>query len=522
MGWTMTENSVGDVEQTVETTAVAPKRRREVLWILAVALIVLLSRIPFLDAGYGNDSDAWLVAGAARSIGTTGEYVASRLPGNPVQELTCALFWWGGPVLLNGLTALLSAVAVFFFAMSLREFRSKFLLLATLALACVPIFFVNSTVTMDYVWALAFVMVSLYMVLRGKALTAGFFLGLAIGCRITSGAMIIPLALFLSWVTLKKLVLKKIFYFAASGLIMGGASFLPLILTYGSGFFTYYESPANGFFSMLKGASEDLWGAVGLLGIVMAVAFQIIYWIGKRKASPNRVTKLPFMALFAVCSAVALYAAAYSITPFEPEYLLPIVPFVLILLANILNRKLFVFMCICLIASPFVISFGRFDTDEFVSINQWNSDFAVEFSLGGKPYFVDPVGPVITDFNRRLRVVRYIDSVLNEGSRMDDESVIIAGRWVGPLAVAGYDDLGPDGFREFLRDLNDPKDIPSNFRLKSQQNVVYEHYLSREDFERYANEGYQLYYSPDYRMMNILIHDLDLKAVKAKPLPIPD
>ena len=55
--------------------------------------VVFISRLPFLDAGYGNEQDGWRVAAAARSIGMTGEYKVSRLPGFPVIEFACSLVW---------------------------------------------------------------------------------------------------------------------------------------------------------------------------------------------------------------------------------------------------------------------------------------------------------------------------------------------------------------------------------------------------------------------------------------------
>src|SRR2546426_12390378 len=85
------------------------------LWICLFAL-VFLSRLPFLDAGYGVNVDGWRVARVARDIATTCEYAVSRFPGYPLQEITCALFWRGGPWALNGLSAFFSAIAAIAFA----------------------------------------------------------------------------------------------------------------------------------------------------------------------------------------------------------------------------------------------------------------------------------------------------------------------------------------------------------------------------------------------------------------------
>lgn len=56
--------------------------------LLMLGALVLGSRLPFLDAGYGLDPDAWRLARAAHGIATKGVFQVSRLPGHPVVETT--------------------------------------------------------------------------------------------------------------------------------------------------------------------------------------------------------------------------------------------------------------------------------------------------------------------------------------------------------------------------------------------------------------------------------------------------
>ena len=509
---------------TAEQDSEEPKHgRRKLIAVAILAGIVLLTRIPFLDAGYGNDTDAWLVAGAARSIGETGQFLASRLPGYPVHELTCSLFWWGGPVVLNGLTAVMSGVAVFFFGLSLQRLGNRHYLLASSALAFLPVFYVNSTVSMDYVWAIAFIMIAFYLALKGHALAAGVALGIAIGCRITSGAMIIPLSVLFYTRKNADNPLKKVTVFILLVLVIAGLAFVPPFLAYGPGFFNYYKVQPPTLFAVFKGASEDVWGAVGLVALAAVLSYQIGYWIIKRKFGPDRSVRLDAGAMWASALSVAIYFLAYIFTPYEPEYLLPALPFLIILFASLLNRKAFVALCAALVVSPFLVSFGRLDTEGFVSTYQWRSELSFEFSVGGKPYFVDMAGPVVADFNRRHKMVRYLESILAEGAKKTDRSVIVVGRWIGPLALLAYEDLDPDPsyFRRFMRDLNDLRDVPSRFRMRSQPGVVYEHWLRGKEMREYTSVGYKIFYSPDYREMNILIHGIDFKEIDAIPLPIP-
>ena len=167
------------------------------LQLIALFALVLASRFPFLDGGYGANVDAWRVARAARDIAITGEYSVSRFPGYPVQEIVCSWLWRGGPVALNGITALFSAVSAVAFAMIARKLQFHNWLLAAVALATTPIFFVSSVCSKDYIWALAFVLLSLLGALHNRPVLCGILLGLATGCRITSLAMGLPLALIL-------------------------------------------------------------------------------------------------------------------------------------------------------------------------------------------------------------------------------------------------------------------------------------------------------------------------------------
>src|SRR4029077_611813 len=164
---------------------------------LALAAIVALSRIPFVDGGYGVNVDAWRVARVARQIAVTGVYEVSRFPGYPFQEIVCSWFWRGGALALNGMSAFFSVAAAVAFTACAKKLKCRDAFLAGLAFAMTPIVFINSVTSKDYVWAIAFLLGSLLSVLSRQSLLAGTLLGLAVGCRITSGAMLLPLGLIL-------------------------------------------------------------------------------------------------------------------------------------------------------------------------------------------------------------------------------------------------------------------------------------------------------------------------------------
>jgi hypothetical protein len=152
---------------------------------LMVFSIVLVSRLPFIDAGYGIEQDGWRVAATARYFALSGEYKVSRFPGFPIVEFVCSLVWKHGALAMNFLTALASAVTAGMLSLIAKRYGSRDSILLALTFAFTPIVFINSTVTMDYLWAMMFVSLGWYAGLNGKPIFAGLLLGIAIGCRIT-------------------------------------------------------------------------------------------------------------------------------------------------------------------------------------------------------------------------------------------------------------------------------------------------------------------------------------------------
>ena len=150
--------------------------RRSLLPVLVFALITL-SRIPFLNAGYGVNIDAWRIARVARDIAQTGEYEVSRFPGYPVQEIVCSWFWRLGPTALNTLSALFSIIASIAIWRIGRRLACRDSLLLAAAFAFTPIVFINSVTSKDYVWAIAFVLLALWAALANRPVVSGLLRG---------------------------------------------------------------------------------------------------------------------------------------------------------------------------------------------------------------------------------------------------------------------------------------------------------------------------------------------------------
>ena len=321
-----------------------------VFLLVALFATIVLTRLPFLNAGYGANHDAWRVARAARQIAETGHYEASRLPGNPMHEIVCAIFYRGGPAALNGLSAAFSVAAAVALWLIARRMGCHDSALVTVAFALTPAVFINSVSSKDYMWAVAFLLWAVYAALRRAPIACGCLLGFAIGCRLTSGAMLLPLAVLVyaperRWQPVVRLC-------AASALV-GGIAFSPVWARYGFDFFTFYHSHARpAADTILARGTVEVWGALGMIGIVAALVSAIPAVVRdwpRAIASPPRPLITPALTLWLV-----LYVVAFIALPDQAGYLIPLVPAALLLLARFTARPAFQFACICLIVSPWI------------------------------------------------------------------------------------------------------------------------------------------------------------------------
>jgi hypothetical protein len=436
--------------------------RPSILIILAV-LVVLITRFPFLSAGYGADADAWRVANTAKNISLSGEYSASRFPGYPLQELIYSLVWKGGPLVLNGLSALMCAAGILFFMLCFRHYRGRDFSLAGLALAFVPVVYINSTSAIDYLWAMVFALASVYFLLRRLPILAGIMLGLAIGSRITSLAMIIPGAVILLYDSIGANYRRALARYTLTATIVGGLCFLPVILRYGTEFLTFYRAKYPSLQSIITRAGEGVWGMIGAIALVLSLAFALRT---RKKKTEN--TALPGSVagkdIVAWILAVVIYSAAFFLLPHESGYLTIALPFIFFLLARFLPRKIFLFFCVSMLLSPFV-DIGK-------------------SGLGA--------GAILRDHEGRINQVAFAKQVKENANHLTHRSVVVAG-WYLPLIEA---------------------DLPAGGLEK----VEFRYLLDSNSLLQLQSRGYDLYYLPGIREYNLQTRGVDLMLYGAKSL----
>lgn len=436
-------------------------------------ILVFVSRLPFLSAGYGVEEDSWGIVLAGAHTYLTGIYEPSRFPGHPIHEFIYSAFPFHPEWFYNLFSAFFSAVAVLFFAFILKHLNFKHFFIASLAFAFTPVFYISSTYTIDFTWTIAFILISFYAFLKNQFVFCGIFLGLAIGCRITSGAMLLPF-LIIFW---EKNNLKQNVRIAAKILIplmiVSIVSYLPLIVQFGSDFFMYYDqfpypSMAKVFYKMIP-------GVFGFMGVV-AISICIVWiFINRNKFVKGELFEDGLSKKIVVSSfvVIVLFVISYFRLPQKSGYMITVIPFVILLFGYYLNSKLFNFLCSVLVLSSFFCSINL--TDKLRGATY--SRLALTFTISGQELFFDPIsGPIFSDYSKRLQKMKYTDEVLEHSNTMNKKTVVIAGWWYNEIMV---------------------KLLPNNAA-----NVIFESYINTEKMLDYNSRGYKIKYLPEQNIYN--------------------
>lgn len=328
--------------------------------IFFLAIIFLLSRAPFINLGFTaftspTDQDVLAVVNSAYLLRYHYVYTVSRFPGYPFFEMLNSLLIGGGWVFTNTVTAAVSFISLVLFGKILNIFEIKNKALLVLTFGFIPVVWINSTITMDYMWALMFILLACLLSFKGKYQSAGISIGLAIGTRFTSGFMIIPIVV---WFLSKKVNFRKILTFISTALGTTVLLFLPVLYKYkleflqGSGFL--YTTPVRKSLGMAVGYTASALNNIvvelfGVAALALLIFFIILTLKNKPFYDPERRHLLNFCWL-----TLLIFILLYFIFPYKVAYLIPIVPWGLIALNEKLERKFTIIICILLLLNSVV------------------------------------------------------------------------------------------------------------------------------------------------------------------------
>ena len=338
---------------------------------------------------------------------------------------------------------------------------------------------------MDYIWALAFILMSYYWLLNDRIVFSGILLGMAVGCRITSGVLIIPFFIQLlynkgeSW---KKIITLGIFFGMTSLVI-----FLQVIQKYGWGFFHYYDQfPYPSYAKVFYKATIGVWGSIGCLEILFLVMKIISY--------PRR-TRAVFVEsngmMFAWVSAIILYIGLYFMLPQKSAYFIPIIPFVILFADKYLPTFNFKMLSYSLIISSFFFGINLSDKTRGAEASTISKDLAI----GGQEVHLDMLhGPVFDDYLKRKARMNFTKQIIESISQIKTKSVLISGWWLNPI----------------LYELNER--VPGNIKL------VY--VMDEAEMKGFLDKGFKIFYLPEMDSLNDLRFKITTTKFFAAPLII--
>ncbi len=309
--------------------------RRADMLVLAAALVLY---VPFVFLGYGSDNDSYGVLDSGRELLQHHRYVPSRPPGYLVYEVSIGILSRvGGSVLCNAASVVMALIALACFLRICEHFGVRHRHLLAVTLMVQPVFWLNATCTMDYVWALAMLLGGFLLLLRRWYLLGAILLSLAVGTRLSS---FIAAGIFLIY-PLRAYPKDRLRVVAAGAvaIVIGALCYLPSFRQagYTTAFLHAGVSQGEMWSTKMKLGrfvykNIYLWGLPATL-VGAGLCTMIVF---RREA----ILRKQWRGLVVVCLALLVgYEALFVKYPIEPAYLLQAVPAVLMLLGMGLSDR---------------------------------------------------------------------------------------------------------------------------------------------------------------------------------------
>lgn len=333
-------------------------------------LIPLVLYIPFVFLGYGADSDSYETLRTGTTFITNFDYVPSRNPGYLVFEvITLFVNFLGGSIATNLTAVLMSLVCLYGFhrlCVALLIPNARYLALIA---AAHPYYWVASTTTMDYVFALGFFFLGVALLIDGKkSMYAGIAFSLAIGCRVTTALLVV---LVLVMLLIRRLVTFKDAFTSLLVMIPFSVIFyLPSLDFVGWRWWRIFrlEMGESEYWSLFLRVGRFFYKNAMFWSIPVLLFFAgvILYVLVRRK----KLEKSSLITIAACFMIFLAYESLFYFAPLDPSYLLTILPFTLMVLGILIhdNRKALLMLLILILISNFaVINIARPNVKNFAT-----------------------------------------------------------------------------------------------------------------------------------------------------------
>jgi hypothetical protein len=358
-----------------------------------ILLLAFCIYLPFIFLGYGSDYDSYNVIWAGENFVETLDYVPSRVPGFFIYEFITFFFnFVGGFYLTNFASMGMSLLILSHFMRFCRENQVPHYRLLTLILMVQPYYLVNSTCTMDYLFAFGFAFLGLMKFRDRKFFAAGVLMALGIGSRLTTGLVV---AVFYLWefITKKEDRWKIIL----SGVITALLTVLFYVPSMDFAEWNFaYVSPSVGtnvFWTPILRIGRFVYKTIYFWSplVIAMLVWGIIRLIVKRSKWTQLADK---SVLYAGVGLILVIQSFYMYIPTEPAYMIPTIPFWLILMGVAFSDKKNVLKVLLVLV---VLS-------NFVSINVARPDKVNQATGAQYGLWVEP-GHLVKDVQKRIEYI---------------------------------------------------------------------------------------------------------------------
>lgn len=263
--------------------------------------------------------------------------------------------------------------------------------------------------------------------------------------------------------------IKEIFAFILVTLSIGTLCFLPVFIKYNLEFFTFYEHGYS-LRSAINISTIGVWGTIGFVFILFILQYVVFF---QKKISDERPALLSMRRLFidyehsTYLIVISLYLIVFFRLPHEAGYLIPAIPFFIMLLSRltIKNHDIFKVFCIGLFLSSFV-----------------------EISSSGIY-----LGPIFQDYKTRVSADSEATEIISR-VKLNHNSLIIAGPTL-------------------------PRLISKNiFKDEVQNNKLIYLITDENEYQEYIEKGYSIFFLPGMDNYNKLIYGIDIVGNGAEKL----
>jgi hypothetical protein len=433
---------------------------------VALALLYIASRAPFIDNGYGTKPDAWRIALSGYWLWDHHEFYPSRLPGYPIPEFGYAAVVKGGWVATNSLTVFVSLVGLWFFASIVRELKLPNRALLVAGFAFTPLLWINSMNTIDYEWALTFILGAYYFLITDRPGWSSIMLGLAVGSRVPSAGMLLPFSVYL-WRDGKRGEIRN--YIAG---VVGVAivAFAPIMWKYGPSFLNFYDAKI-GYRDVIRLIAKDSLGLIGGLALALAVAVSLPRFV----RLPRDFLRDKNVTVWVL--AIAVVAFTFSRLPHEAAYLIPLFPFAFFVMGKYAYRWALAGAIVVIVAAGFV---------DLTTLNH-------EVSLSSVRHLRAGQGLLLSNRDTQNKQLAFSRDI--ENLDVPDNSVVIIGFVYPEFAVLNRERLNLgilEKDKSSISQLSDKGKI-----VDERRHITYVWLLEYEDYAKFQQDGEQFFYTLD-------------------------